>query len=572
MEAYLKHKRDATLEPVRKPRKMGILNYLAYGAGDIYGGGAYFILSTFTMYYLINVVGLSPLLAGLIPAIGKIWDAVSDPIMGYISDRTPPNRFGKRRLWFLFVIVPIAISFCLLWLPVNISSMTGKFVYYVFAYILFFTVSTVSYIPYTALSAEMTHDAKERNNLNGTRIFFSYFATILVALVAKPIIDAYDGGRHGYLVMGSIFSLIFALPWIALFLGTWELPELVKKKRRESLFGNFLSVFKNKSGRRHILMYMFSYGTMDILMAWFLFFIIDFLGKNSMFVALQGTLIVTMMAALPGYVVLSTKKGHIVSYILGLSLFLTGMVFMAFQGPDSSFAALIANVVLIGAGLSAGALVPKQILPFVVDLDRLMSGQERAGTYASAMALSRKLFHALIIMNGLGILLNLIGYKQPVPSALPPEHYQQALVLAEDRPAIRDSLERSYIRKEDGNYYLNIQAEGEDTLSETEIYDLSVNLNALDFQSTGIGDPRKIVQSETTVGRLRVFFIVLPMFMAFTGIIIAFFYKLNPRNHKVIVAEIERLENGGRKEEVDPETRAVCEELTGLPYTKMYGG
>ncbi len=566
------HPGEQALQPHQKSTRIGILNYLAYGAGDIYGGGSYFIISTFTMFYLINVAGLSPILAGLIPAIGKIWDAISDPIMGYISDRTPPNRFGKRRLWFAIAIIPIAITFMLLWLPVNISSMSGKFIYYCIVYILFFTVSTISFIPYTALSAEMTFDSKERNNLNGSRIFFSYFATILVALVAKPIIDAYDGNKQGYFIMGCVFALIFALPWITLLLGTWELPQQVQKKQNPSMYKNFFSVFKSRTGRRHMLLYIFSYGTMDILMAWFLFFTIDFLHKGSIFVSLQGALIVTMMVALPGYMVLSTKKGHKVSYILGLSLFLAGMGFMAFQGPGSSFVGLIANVVLIGAGLSAGALVPKQILPFIVDLDRLISGQERAGTYASAMALSRKLFHALIILNGLGILLNVIGYQQPVPGALHPEQYEQALVLAEKTPLIQDSVRESYLKREDGNYYLAVGVGNEKQLSDTNIYDLSINLNAIDFQSTGIGDSRKVVQSEVTVGKLRVLFILLPSLMASIGILIAFFYKMTPHHHRVIVGEIERLENGGRKTAVDPTTRAICEKLTGLPFQEMYGG
>jgi len=133
------------LEAGKAHRKLGILNYMAYGAGDIYGGGAYFILSTFTM----------------------------------------------------------------------------------------------SYIPYTALSAEMTHDPRERNILSGFRIFFSYFAVILVALLAKPIIDAFGGNRFGYLVMGGVFSLIFALPWITLVLGTWELPGSTAVVKKESFFKNF---------------------------------------------------------------------------------------------------------------------------------------------------------------------------------------------------------------------------------------------------------------------------------------------------------------------------------------------
>jgi len=559
------------LEAGKAHRKPGILNYMAYGAGDIYGGGAYFILSTFTMYYLINVVGMQPVLAGLIPAIGKIWDAVSDPFMGYISDRTPKNRLGKRRIWFAVAVIPIAVTFALLWLPVDTASMAGKFAYYALAYILFFTVSTMSYIPYTALSAEMTHDTRERNILSGFRIFFSYFAVILVALLAKPIIDAFGGNRFGYLVMGGIFSLIFALPWITLVLGTWELPGSKAIVKKEPFFKNFFSIFRNRTGRRHILMYVFSYGTTDILMAWFLFFIIDFMGKGQLFVTLQGTLIVAMMAMLPVYVYLSSKKGHGAAYILGLSLFLAGMVIMAFQGRGSSMGALIVAVVVIGAGLSAGALVPKQILPFVVDLDRLISGQERAGTYASAMALSRKLFHALIIMNGLGLLLNVIDYQKPVPTVLLPYQYVHAVEMSGDGANRRHVIEQAYLKREDGNYQLKAVSD-DGSFTENDLYALSAALDTIGFPYTGISDPRKVVQSQDTLRKLRFLFILLPMVMASAGIFVAFFYKMTPENHRLVVMEIERLENGGSKQDVDAQTRAICEELTGLSYEEMYGG
>ena len=169
-------------------KKVGFWNYVAYGAGDLYGGGAFFIVTTFAMYYFVNVVGMHPVLAGLIPAIGKIWDAISDPMMGYISDHTPQNRFGKRRVWFLVSIVPIAVSFALIWFPTSIATQAGKFAFYTFAYIFFFTVATISYVPYAALSAEMTRDSKERNFLNGTRILFSFISTLLAGVIAKPVI------------------------------------------------------------------------------------------------------------------------------------------------------------------------------------------------------------------------------------------------------------------------------------------------------------------------------------------------------------------------------------------------
>ena len=116
-----------------KERQMTWRTYLAYGGGDLYGGGCFFIVTTFSMYYLVNVIGVHPALAGLIPAIGKVWDAVSDPMMGYISDNTPRTRFGKRRVWFLVSILPIALSFILIWFPITIEGQTGKFIFYTVA-------------------------------------------------------------------------------------------------------------------------------------------------------------------------------------------------------------------------------------------------------------------------------------------------------------------------------------------------------------------------------------------------------------------------------------------------------
>ncbi len=66
----------------RPDRPLKTINCIAYGMGDLYGGGSFFIVSTFAMYYLVAVVGMSPILAGLIPGLGKIWDSVSDPLMG----------------------------------------------------------------------------------------------------------------------------------------------------------------------------------------------------------------------------------------------------------------------------------------------------------------------------------------------------------------------------------------------------------------------------------------------------------------------------------------------------------
>lgn len=614
-------------------KKIGFLNYLAYGAGDLYGGGAFFIVTTFSMYYLVNVIGMHPVLAGLIPAIGKIWDAVSDPLMGYISDHTPQNRFGKRRVWFLISILPIAVSFALIWFPFSVKDQTAQFLFYTFAYIFFYTVATVSYVPYAALSAEMTKDSKERNFLNGSRILFSFISTLLAGVIAKPVIDLF--GKNGYFIMGIIFSLIFALPWITLYFGTWELPELQRKpKSGRSFLTNFFSLFRNRSCRLHLLMYVCSYGTLDIFMAWIMFYLVDYLDKEAYFVVAQGALLLTMIAMLPVYVKIANKKGHAVAYLIGLSLFVVGMIFMAFQTPSTPIPFLILNVILLGAGISAGCLIPHALLPFVTDIDRLITREERAGTYSAAMTLTRKLFLGLVIMNALGFLLFRIEYRRPVPFELPEEQCSEVFTEIQNR---LNSLDTAYVYDEAGDsYILDKQHDDADlafsTLSDAAVaagaetgdlqtvpvdqfeslrlsaladltmrgeriaefyaYDakerlyrlknaeedevraalriLREDLDFFDFRYTGTGDPVKPKQTAETLQKLRIFFLLLPTMMSVIGLIAASFFRVTPKNHRIICEEWERLEAGGSKADVNPEVKNVCEKLTGLPYDSLY--
>ena len=138
-------------------RKVGMKTLVAYGMGDMYGGGAFMVVGMLFLFFLTEVVGLSPALAGMVFGIGKVWDAVSDPLMGYLSDRTR-SRFGRRRVYFLAGIIPIALSFIILWLPLKTESQALLFLYYSFAYVVFATVFTMVMIPYSALAAELSPD------------------------------------------------------------------------------------------------------------------------------------------------------------------------------------------------------------------------------------------------------------------------------------------------------------------------------------------------------------------------------------------------------------------------------
>ncbi len=97
-------------------RRVPLKNAIAYGIGDIYGSGAFLLIGLLFLFFLTDYVGLSPALAGLVFAVGKGVDAITDPLMGYVSDITR-SRHGRRRVYFLVGIVPVALSFVLLWVP-----------------------------------------------------------------------------------------------------------------------------------------------------------------------------------------------------------------------------------------------------------------------------------------------------------------------------------------------------------------------------------------------------------------------------------------------------------------------
>ncbi len=423
-------------------RTLKTRNCVAYGMGDMYGGGSFFIVSTFSLFFLINVAGLNPLIAGLIPGLGKVWDACSDPLMGWITDRTR-SRFGRRRIYFLAGIIPIIASFTLLWVSLPAAGQGVLFLYYFGAFIFFYTTTTMVMVPYSALSAEMTRDFTSRNRLAGFRMVFSMFATLLAGVAAQPIIDAFTDQGRGHLDMGFIFSLIFALPWVFVFLGTWELPVSQAVPRSRAVFRSFISVLRNRTFRIHIVMYIASYAAMDIMMAWLKFYLHDYLQKPHLTTVSLGIILITQMAALPLYVAIANRRGHAAAYRIGMTIWALAIVLISFQGSGTPDILLFVTCFAIGSGMSAGVIIPYLLLPFSIDVDELMTGEHRAGIYSGAMTLLRKLIQGALVLPLLGLLLSIIGYlpqEAGIPAVQSPETVLMLRILFISLPVISMSI------------------------------------------------------------------------------------------------------------------------------------
>ncbi|MGB7485433.1 MAG: MFS transporter, partial [Phormidesmis sp.] len=149
--------------------KLSLPVKLAYGAGDFGAGLTSQFLAFFLLIFLTDAVGMRPAVAGSVLAVGKIWDAVNDPLVGMLSDRTH-SRWGRRYPWIFLTAIPFGLSYCFIWIVPSFSQEWMAFWYYVAVTSLFQVFFTTTNLPYSTLTAEMTQDYDERTSLTSFRL------------------------------------------------------------------------------------------------------------------------------------------------------------------------------------------------------------------------------------------------------------------------------------------------------------------------------------------------------------------------------------------------------------------
>ena len=177
---------------------------IGYGIGDIaicfYWSG----VGLYLLYFYTDIVGISPYLAGWIYALGIAWDAITDPFMGYLAERTVSKK-GKYRPFIFFGTVPLALSFILLfWIP----PFTGfsLFLSLLIINILHRTCFTIVSVPYSSLTPRLSSDSEERTKLTTARMIGASFGTLLMSSLGFPLINYFGQNNEsvGILYLSGI--------------------------------------------------------------------------------------------------------------------------------------------------------------------------------------------------------------------------------------------------------------------------------------------------------------------------------------------------------------------------------
>ncbi|MGD9762928.1 MAG: MFS transporter [Candidatus Binatia bacterium] len=394
--------------PAPEPR-LTPLTKSVYALGDLTISTALASLALiYASFFLTQVAGLRPALAGLVPLVGRIVDAVTDPLMGRISDRTR-WRSGRRRPYFLIAALPFGLSFAALWLDLPAAGQAVRFAYYTGMYCVLALWMTVLAIPYLALLPEMATDYDERTSLNAYRNVGALLG-VFVAIAMRPLAEASGGGAAGYATAAGAIGALLIAPWPLIYFFTFERPQF----RRGAPVGvatGWRAVLRHRAFVQLMTAFLCGRIAMDLIGALLILYVSYWIGRSRDFEILMGCFLVAVIMALPVWLRLARGRDKAHVFIAGSVWWVLASSLLLVATPHWPVPALIAVAVLIGVGYAAVDVMPWAMLGEVIDEDDLTSGERREGLYSGIFTLLRKLAGALAVFLALGV-LDLLGFRQ----------------------------------------------------------------------------------------------------------------------------------------------------------------
>jgi len=401
----------------------------AYGLGDV-GTGMGAALIGFYLLRFYVAAGLPPWVAGLAYGLGRLWDAINDPIVGWLSDKTSGHPWGPRIPWIVASAVPLGAAMAAMWwLPPWADSWT-RFVIFLAISVLANSLYTCVNLPYTALAAELSADVQLRTRLNTARFTGSILATITAALLAGVLVKDL-GDPRTYLPVGLVSGLIIAVT--ALLCGWGLLPVARRCRRPDSTPGTTRRLLKRVGRNGRFLMvlglYLLLWCALQLMQAVSLFFLPVVLQVPEGLSKL--ILLPFLLSSLGGlwlWTGVARRQGRVAALRWGGSLWTVAcLAVMLLQPLDAGtavlgspanalkLAALVLTIMLAGMGASTAYLIPWSLLPDAIDVDP----EKPAGQYSAWMVLAQKVCISAVIAL-LGVLLSASGYSETLAAHAQP--------------------------------------------------------------------------------------------------------------------------------------------------------
>lgn len=366
---------------------------LGYGLGDLASNLLFQLTVIYLLFFYTDVLGISAISAGVIFLIARLWDAVNDPVMGLVMDKTK-SKHGKARVYLLYGSLPLALATIAMFYTPALD-LTGKIAYAGVTYILWGMLYTMVNIPYSSLTASLTDSPQERTSLSSIRMIFMLVGVITVSVATEPLVSAYSTLAKGYFCVALLFGVLSFI----LFLLCFKFTNVAKKNvRNNSQTYHLKDIWPLLLGNKQLLIVTLAslIGNMAVFIreTAAIYYVNYNIGDGDLLPVFLGVIVLSMLVAnllIPLATRLWDKKG---TYIIGSVIGIVGSIIFHFIPFDQ-----IGLILLFGAissfGIAAITTVGWAMIPDTIEYGEWKTGTRAEGISYAIYSFSQKLATAV---------------------------------------------------------------------------------------------------------------------------------------------------------------------------------
>ncbi len=385
---------DSTVKIQNSNTKLGYWTKFSYGLGDFASNISWGLVSSYLLYFYTDVYGLSAGIIGILMLTARVWDAINDPLMGLIAERTN-TRWGRFRPYILWGSILLCVFNVLTFTVPNLQG-NAKVIYAFVTYIMLGTIYTVVNLPYGALATVMTRDADERVSLNSFRGFFSLISSVVTGGAMIPLVKALGHGSdaRGFSSAALVLSAI-SLP--IFFLVFFKCKEVVNPPKHEkpSVKESVEAVITNKPFLLALTNLFFVFTGLFGRLGTVVYYYIYNMHRPDLIGPLMGLfgLSTALGAIIVAFLVKRFEKTHV--SIVGTVISGLGLIAI-FLTPATNVPVIVALTIISSIPLGFGTPIIFAIVGDCVDFHQLKTGKRADGAIYSVMSLITKISMTLI--------------------------------------------------------------------------------------------------------------------------------------------------------------------------------
>lgn len=369
---------------------VSIKERIGYALGDTASNLTFSMITTYLMFFYTDVFGLAPAAIATLFLIARVWDAINDPIMGVIIDKTN-TKWGKCRPYFLWLAIPYGIMAVLAFTVPNFSA-SGKLIYAYITYIALGMVYTGINIPYSAILPSLTDNPQERTDVNVIRMLFAMAGTLIVNMLTLPLVEALGKGNDakGFQTTMMIFATIAVIFFLITFASTRERIQVGRGKPVP--FSEGLKAIKGNLPWLITLVLNFIFWTgFTIKNATTVYYVQYNMGREDLIPIFMLVGILGMIPAIAlSPVATRILKGKRNTLIMGNIVSVIGSILMLIAGT-TSIPLLIAGTLIVAFGMGFTAGILFAMMADTVDYGEWKSGVRAQGLLYAASSFGVKL-------------------------------------------------------------------------------------------------------------------------------------------------------------------------------------